>query len=212
MKTLIIDTSSEYCILALYQEDCIVQQDLFLHENRLSQSLLSRIHELLQRAQCSLNEIERIAVGVGPGSYTGTRIGVAVAKSLSYGLQIPIRGFCSLVAFLPSAFGRLASILPAKSGHFFLLAGTRAKKHLHIDQAHLVSLDELKATLQEIDCMTFRNANEPCNDLAINRICESHPSLCPWLPNPENIAQALQIPPIFPFETEVQLLYLHEHI
>ena len=190
----------------------MVQQDLFLHENRLSQSLLPRIHELLHRAPFSLNEIERIAVGVGPGSYTGTRIGVAVAKSLSYGLQIPIRGFCSLTAFLPSSSGRLASLLPAKSGHFFLLAATREKNNLHIEQAHLLSLDALKVALQGIDYMTFRNANELCNDLAIHEARAFSPCLCPWIPHSENIVQALQIPPIFPFEMEIQLLYLHEHI
>ena len=185
MKTLIIDTSSKYCLLALTQDDRIVQQMLFPHENRLSESLLPSI-----RALCALNTIERIAVGVGPGSYTGTRIGVTVARSLSYGLQIPLRGFCSLMAFLPLSDGRLAAVLPAKSGRCFFVSATKVEKKLHIDRAELLSADALQAALQNIDFTCFCDC-EPC---------------------PENIVQSLQMPSVFAFETDAQLIYLNEHI
>src|SRR5689334_7224664 len=123
MKSLIIDTSSEYCLLAVIKEGRTLAHTLFLHDNRLSNTLLTEIATLLKNGSLTLQEIEEIAFGVGPGSYTGTRVGAIVARSLSYGLKLPIRGFCSLAAFLPPARGTFAAVLPAKSGLFFLLAG-----------------------------------------------------------------------------------------
>lgn len=202
MKTLIIDTSSEYCILALAEGDCILEHALFLHENQLSQTLLPQIDELLQRAALPLKMIKRIAVGVGPGSYTGTRIGVAVARSLSYGLQIPLRGFCSLISFLPPLEGHFASVLAAKSGLFFLLKGQSIKKNITIETASLVSLDDLKNALQTADFITSRHREELPNDCL-------NPDFHPFHPNPQAIAQALQMPSTFPFEAETQLIYLH---
>lgn|GEM_PF-2017019 len=202
MKTLILDTSSEYCILVLAEGDTMLSHTLFLHENRLSQSLLSEVATLLLKTGLSLKEIDCIAVGIGPGSYTGTRIGVAVARSLSFGLNIPIRGFCSLLAFLPPAQGHFASLLAAKSGLFFLLAGEKREKRLTIQQANLVTDAELQKTLLLADFVTARRRDEFCHTHKIKEFF-------PFQPDPQNIVHALQEPPQFPFETQSQLLYLH---
>ena len=202
MTTLIIDTSSEYCILALSKGDTLCAQELFLHENRLSQTLVPKISNLIIQAGSSLKELEQIAVGVGPGSYTGTRIGVAVARSLSYGLEIPLRGFCSLLAFLPESFGLFATVLAAKSGLFFLVTGEKQSARLKMHNAHLVTDAELKAALQTVDFITARNREE----LSSERQFKEFFTFCP---NSQNIVYALQEPPQFSFETQSQLLYLH---
>src|SRR5689334_20008608 len=105
MKRLIIDTSSEYCLLALCADSHLILHTLFLHSNRLAQTLLPELSTLLSNAKTSLKEIDHIAVGVGPGSYTGTRVGVTVARSLAYGLGARLGGFRSPIAFLPEQTG-----------------------------------------------------------------------------------------------------------
>ena len=57
-----------------------------------------------------------IAVGTGPGSYTGIRVGAALAKALAYGWSIPLLGFCSLKAFAP-----LPVLVDARMGGFYAL-------------------------------------------------------------------------------------------
>jgi tRNA A37 threonylcarbamoyladenosine modification protein TsaB len=57
-----------------------------------------------------------IAVGIGPGSYTGIRVGAALAKTLAYGWNIPLLGFCSLKAFEP-----LPVLIDARMGGFYAL-------------------------------------------------------------------------------------------
>jgi tRNA threonylcarbamoyladenosine biosynthesis protein TsaB len=62
---------------------------------------LSRIGELLAKAGLGLRELDRIAVGLGPGSFTGVRIAVAYAKSLAYGSGVPLVGISSYDALEP---------------------------------------------------------------------------------------------------------------
>lgn len=56
------------------------------------QDLLTAIDELLKRNNTLINQITQIKVNIGPGSYTGTRVGVAVANTLAWGLNIRVNG------------------------------------------------------------------------------------------------------------------------
>jgi tRNA threonylcarbamoyladenosine biosynthesis protein TsaB len=62
---------------------------------------LARIERLLEAAGLSLRELDRIAVGLGPGSFTGVRIALAYAKSLAYGSGVPLVGISSYDALEP---------------------------------------------------------------------------------------------------------------
>lgn len=117
MPYLIVDTSSEYCLLGIAHEAELLSQEIFPHGNNLSKTLLSAIQSLCP----TLKELTAIAVGIGPGSYTGTRLGAAVAKSLAYGLQIPLIPFCSARAFIPDDAKEYVFIMPTRSGHFFFM-------------------------------------------------------------------------------------------
>ena len=64
---------------------------------------LARIEDLLGEAGIRLRELDRIAVGLGPGSFTGVRIAVAYAKSLAYGSGVPLVGISSYDALEPDA-------------------------------------------------------------------------------------------------------------
>ncbi len=62
---------------------------------------LTRIERLLEASGLRLRELDRIAVGIGPGSFTGVRIAVAYAKSLAYGSGVPLVGISSYDALEP---------------------------------------------------------------------------------------------------------------
>ncbi|HYW54323.1 MAG TPA: tRNA (adenosine(37)-N6)-threonylcarbamoyltransferase complex dimerization subunit type 1 TsaB [Candidatus Elarobacter sp.] len=63
---------------------------------------LARIETLLEEAGLGLRDLDRIAVGTGPGSFTGVRIAVAYAKSLAYGSRVPLVGVSSYDALEPA--------------------------------------------------------------------------------------------------------------
>lgn len=95
--------------------------------------LLPMAGELLEQAGIGWGEIERIAVGVGPGAFTGLRIGVATARGLSQSLALPLAGFSSLHALAHAAFAqdpppadRVLAVIDARRGEVFAAAYDRA--------------------------------------------------------------------------------------
>lgn len=96
MRLLAIDTSSNLLSLALFNN-----QNIIAFENNQSQMqhgvlLLPKIKELLASNQVTAKEVDGIIVGMGPGSYTGLRIGVTAAKMWAVSQNIPVYPVSSL--------------------------------------------------------------------------------------------------------------------
>lgn len=95
---LAIDTSSAWCSVALSLDGQAVQ---FRHEAATagaSQLLLPWIESLLSHAKFSFKDLDAIAVGIGPGAFTGVRLGVAAVQGLAISQNIPVVPVCSLDA------------------------------------------------------------------------------------------------------------------
>lgn len=97
MKLLALDTSTEYCSAALWL-------DGELHAQRVnagqlhSALLLPMIDALLRERNASLRELDGIAYGAGPGSFTGLRIACAVTQGLALGADLPVIGVSTLAS------------------------------------------------------------------------------------------------------------------
>lgn len=90
MRVLGVDTSTSVVGIAIVEDDqLIVEYTLNLHEMH-SAKLLPSINEALGRAEMKLSDIDGFAVSIGPGSFTGLRVGVATVKGLSYATQKPM--------------------------------------------------------------------------------------------------------------------------
>jgi tRNA threonylcarbamoyladenosine biosynthesis protein TsaB len=98
MHILAIDTSSAWCSVALSMAD---KAPLLRHEavsSGASQLVLPWIDELLAEANIPLASIDAIAIDVGPGAFTGVRLGLAVVQGLATGAQVPVIPVASLDA------------------------------------------------------------------------------------------------------------------
>lgn len=95
-----IDTSSAVCGLALSEaasgETVAMAQVALQIPNAHSEKIMPLLAELLLKAGIDKKEIGAIAVSIGPGSFTGLRIGLSTAKGLAYGLRIPLAGIPTL--------------------------------------------------------------------------------------------------------------------
>lgn len=96
MKILAVEASSTACSVALCEENHLLGQN-FLHSGFThSKTLLPMVSELLLQTDTKLCEVDRIAVAVGPGSFTGLRIAIATVKGLAWGSDIPCIGCSTL--------------------------------------------------------------------------------------------------------------------
>lgn len=100
---LALDTSTEACSVALCYQDNIYS-DFTLSNRDHAQQILPMIDRLLKQANCQLNQIDAIAFAQGPGSFTGIRIGVAIAQGLGFGLNKPLIPVSTLLILAQGAY------------------------------------------------------------------------------------------------------------
>ena len=119
MLSLLIDTHSSDMNVILYK-DKLLCDSLSKTYNNQSKMLIPSVVNLLDKNDISLNDINEIIVVNGPGSFTGIRIGVTVAKTLSYSLDIPIKSISSLFlkAISVDESGNYSISMPDNKGFF----------------------------------------------------------------------------------------------
>ena len=100
MTFLALDTSGTFCVLALAEDDgAVLAVSLFQSKRSLSRRLLGEVDGLLSRNSLALSDMTAFAVGLGPGSFTGVRVGVTTAKTLAQVLEKPLVGVGTLDAY-----------------------------------------------------------------------------------------------------------------
>ena len=125
MDFLVIDTATERGMFAYIRDN----KPLFAHflpfGLQQAQTLLSTLHDQLASHHLSMEKLNAIAVGIGPGSYTGIRIAATIGKMLSYALSIPLFSVCTLETFAPENNGEFAVAIDAKIAGVYLQYGRK---------------------------------------------------------------------------------------
>lgn len=101
-KLLFIDTSSKNCSALIADDGQVIAERFEANTRSHAQLLPVFIHELFQEAKLERSELSAIAVSAGPGSYTGVRIGMSVAKGICYTLDLPLIALDSLTCMAES--------------------------------------------------------------------------------------------------------------
>lgn len=117
---LAFDTSAAHCAAALLCGDRIVAAR---HEDMArgqAERLMPLLEELLTDAGLSWRNLSALAVGTGPGNFTGIRIAVSAARGLALALRIPAIGVDALTASLEGQPGPVIAAIDAKRGAFYL--------------------------------------------------------------------------------------------
>lgn len=96
MYQLLLDSSNIYLAVGLAKEGKVVDSIFYNAWQRQSEVMVNEIDNILKRNKVDKKELDAVVVGIGPGSYTGVRIGVTIAKTIAYALKIKVYAKSSL--------------------------------------------------------------------------------------------------------------------
>lgn len=121
MKVLALETSGTMGGVAIMDSEAGLLAESRINVKAVSHSerLMNEVHVTLQKCGLTIRDIDALAVAVGPGSFTGLRIGVASAKGLAFITRMPVVGVSSLEALAWSVGGLVAPMFDARRSEVY---------------------------------------------------------------------------------------------
>jgi len=122
MTVLAMDTSTLVMGVAVLNEDRLLGEVLTNQKKNHSVRLMPTVERLLAELDVTMRDLRLIAVGMGPGSYTGVRIGVTTAKMMAWALDVPLVGVSTLLtmaAGLGPVDGWICPLIDARRGRVY---------------------------------------------------------------------------------------------
>lgn len=152
MMVLGIETATDVCAAAVVDQGRVLAEETIVEGQVHAERLLEAIDGVLRRSAVPLAALNAIAVSIGPGSFTGLRIGLSVAKGLGYATGVPLVAVPTLVAL-----ARRIAETPGGGGAEFILAALDARR------------DEVYCQLFERHAQTMRSVWD-AEDLAVPEV------------------------------------------
>lgn len=151
MNILSVDTSSNNCSIAVVNEKAMLGEININYNLQHSVLLMPLIEELLQKLDMKARDLDALCISVGPGSFTGLRIGLSAVKGIALGLNLPVYASDGLRILAYGAFGFQGLIVPmmdALRGGYYTGIYTFEKNRLvTLMEPTILTLEELKAKL-----------------------------------------------------------------
>lgn len=160
MISLFLDTCSQIIRIGILFDNKLIDYLEFQNDNKLSEKLLPAIKKIIDKNNYKVNDLNRIYISVGPGSFTGIRIGVTVAKVMAWSLNIDIIPISSLeiMASYDSDKKYVCSFIDARRG--FVFAGVYDKElNIYIEDKY-ISFDNLLEKIKDIKDDTLFVSND----------------------------------------------------
>lgn len=152
MKTIVIDTSSAAASVAVVEGETVLGEFFIQTERTHSQQLLPMAASLLESLGLSVRQLDAVAVCVGPGSFTGVRIGISTAKGFAQPFDLPVYPFSStrLLSAGAGVFeGIVVSAMDAKRGNVYYGIYRRRAQSVETLEEGILSLEDLKTAILE---------------------------------------------------------------
>ena len=169
MRILGLDTSISVASVAINEDGRIVAEDFYPRQGTADGSgaksnhaeiILPLIDSVLQRAGIGFTDVTGIAVSIGPGSFTGVRIGLSTTKGLAYGTGMPAVGISTLQAIAARVAGfegMVCSILDARKGEVYAAVFRK-----HGNQLERLTEDALMPILSFLEELRGLKKKTPC--------------------------------------------------
>jgi len=154
LNILCVDSSTEACsvaVLSQNEKQQIVTDQYMFAPREHTAKILPTVQAVLQEAGLRLADIDVIAYGRGPGSFTGVRIGISIAQGLAYGIEKPMVGISTLQAMAQQAYKEeqvsdVYAAIDARMGEvYFAHYQLNNELMVLVDQEVVIKPDELLA-------------------------------------------------------------------
>lgn len=174
MNILALDTSGPVCSVAIQQDEQLLYESRVINKLTHSQILMSMVDEALKKTGITVQQINTIAAVVGPGSFTGVRIGVAAAQGMARGLQISciaINALESMARSIPLTHAVICPIRDARVKQVYGAAFQDGKRLIN-DQA--LKIDDFLELVYPLgkEFLFLGDGVVPCREQIFNRIGE----------------------------------------
>lgn len=155
MTLLGIDTSGKTASVAVCTEDSVLAQTTVYTKLTHSQVILPICKDVLKNAGMELSDVDGISVAMGPGSYTGLRIGIAAVKAMCFALNKKCLGVSTLEALANNVSlhkGVICAVMTARLNLVYCAVfRSDGKKIERITEDGIMPIEELKAQLDAMD-------------------------------------------------------------
>ncbi len=156
MKVLYIDTTTSYLYTGIVVEGKLIEEIQTDFGKDLSSVALKKISEMLEKSNLKPNDIDKIIVVNGPGSFTGSRVGVTIAKTYAYSLKKDITTITSLEAMAASCAddSYKIPIIDARRGYVY--GAIFNKENEIVLKQQYIKLDTIKCAAENlVDKFTY---------------------------------------------------------
>lgn len=165
---LCIETTGEICSVALIRgAECVAVKESNTH-NSHAKNMIPFIQEVLQMAEMDKSQLSAVAVSIGPGSYTGLRIGVSTAKGLAFSLNIPVIAVPTLESIAQPYLGQGARVRPmmdARRMEVFTALYSSDGQQLEKAEAKIVENATFKDELTNFKTIFCGNGAPKCREI-----------------------------------------------
>jgi tRNA threonylcarbamoyladenosine biosynthesis protein TsaB len=196
MTILSIDTSNYPFGVALIEEDKVIGEYITYMKKNHSVRAMPAVEQLLKDCGVEAKELTKIVVANGPGSYTGVRIGVTLAKTLAWSLNIPLIPVSSLATLASSGRyfpGYIVPLFDARRGQVYTgLYEFQGDRLVCVEEDRNIMLDEWVTKLKELDKdLLFVGNDVSIHESLIKEVLEDQARIAPFVshnPRPSELA------------------------
>jgi len=120
MITLLLDTALETLVIALVKDNQVIYEFKQTYDKNMSKYLVNEINNAFLQTKLKPSDISNVVVGIGPGSFTGVRMGVTVAKTLAFALNKPIYPVSTLYLMATTLDNQIVMpLIDARRGYIY---------------------------------------------------------------------------------------------
>lgn len=177
MRILFLSSSTTNLVVAIIIDGKIACQNINNYNQDMSSHIMVVLDEAFKTANIRPEELDKIMVTNGPGSFTGIRIGLSVAKTMAYALNIPVIPISTLEMLASGSNEKVVSLIDARRGYVYAggydekLNNFMSDAYVLLDKVkdyHLVSEDNFAFTLTKPKYDILKIVNKHINENGVN--------------------------------------------